>query len=200
MFESYLRKGTMFLLAAAVVCTLAAPEVVRGQERAVVERLFRTVLTSVKPVFAPGQAGQANGMIGFDTESTVFEIREPIERGVIPKPRHSDAEPIGRLFGELRCIGDARVDKSQPMQVFIGTARYVGKSLKFEGRGTSVIHWCQDGNGDYNGIRWTDFSGTMTNIEGRRQGAKGHLVGTRLLIGDPQLDAQSGLLIVRFLD
>jgi hypothetical protein len=188
------------VFAVAVVGMVAVPVAAYGQERVVVERLFRSVLTSVKPVFAPGQEGQADAVIGFDTESTVFEINEPIEKGIIPKPRQSDAEPIGRMFGKLRCIGNDRADKSKPMQVFAGEARYVGRSMKFDAKGTSIVHWCQDASGAYNGIRWTDFSGTMSNIEGRRPTARGHVVGTRLLIGDPKLEAQSGLIIVRFMD
>lgn len=186
--------------AVVVLVAVAVPAVTNAQERPVVERLFRSVLTSVTPVYLPGRQGQADAWIGFDTESTVFEINEPIEKGVIPKPRQSDAEPIGRMFGKLRCLGDTRVDKSQPMQVFAGEARYVGRSMKFDAKGTSIIHWCQGADGQYNGVRWTDFSGTMSNIEGRRQGARGHVVGTRLLIGDPRLVGQSGLLIVRFMD
>jgi hypothetical protein len=59
--------------------------------------------------------------------------------------------------------------------------------------------WTPDRSGHYNGVRWTDFSGTIFNVEGRHQGAKGHLVGTRLLIGDPDIRSQSGLIIVRLL-
>jgi hypothetical protein len=148
----------------------------------------------------PRQEGNRDAVIGFDVESTVFEINEPIERGVIPKPRQSDAEPVGRMFSQLRLIGDQRVDKDRPMQMATGTARFVGRAMRFEGRGTSIIHWCQDDAGRYNGIRWTDFSGTITHIEGRHAGAKGHLVGTRLLVGDPDLQGQSGLILLRLLD
>lgn len=196
----HVRIVTESVLAVAVLWVLAVPGVVVGQELKVVERLFRSVLTSVKPVFAPGQAGNLNAVIGFDTESTVFEINEPIEKGLIPKPRQSEAEPIGRMHGELRLADGARVDKTKPMQIFVGTAKFVGRGMKFDASGTSIIHWCQDGNGAYSGIRWTDFSGTVSNIEGRHQGAKGHLVGTRLLMGDPELKAQSGLLIARFME
>jgi hypothetical protein len=199
MKSSQMRRGGV-LLSAAAAWAFAGATVASAQEPPVVERLFRSVLTSVTPVFASGQEGNMDAVIGFNTESTVFEINEPIERGFIPRPRQSDAEPIGRMFGELRCIGNARVDKSQSMQVFSGRARFVGRAMRFEAAGTSIVHWCKDDSGPYNGIRWTDFSGEIRNIEGRREGGGGHVVGTRLLIGDPALRAESGLLIVRFLD
>jgi hypothetical protein len=171
-----------------------------GQEHRLTERLFRSVLTSVTPVYAPGHEGDPREVIGFNTESRVFEINEPIEQGLIPKPRQSGAEPIGRMVGRLRCLGNARVDRTKPMQVFVGTARYDGRNMQFTASGTSIIHWCQGADGQYNGIRWTDFSGTITHVEGRREGAHGHLVGTRLLVGDPDERLQSGLIIVRLLD
>ena len=160
------------VLVVALIGGLAVSGAAVGQEPKVTERLFRSRLTSVTPVFAPGQAGNLNAVIGFDTESVVYEINEPIEKGVIPKPRQSEAEPIGRMHGELRLPAGERVDKSKPMQIFAGTAKFVSRGMRFEGRGTSIIHWCQDGNGQYSGIRWTDFSGTITNIEGRHQGVK----------------------------
>jgi hypothetical protein len=189
------------MLAASIVAwVLFAPNAAFGQEPKLVERLFRSVLTEVTPIFESGQEGNRDAVIGLRTESTVFEIHEPIENGLIPRPRASDAEPIGRMFGELRCLGGAHVDKSKPMQVFAGTARFVGRAMQFEAAGTSIIHWCQGDDGAYNGIRWTDFSGAITRIQGRHEGAKGHVVGTRLLIGDPQLRAQSGMIILRLVD
>jgi len=193
---SFLRVGA----ASIAACVLVMPQAARGQEPRLVERLFRSVLTDVTPIFESGQEGNPAAVIGFRTESTVFEIHEPIENGVIPRPRASDAEPIGRMFGELRCPAGEHVDKSQPLQIFRGTARFVGRAMRFEAAGTSIVHWCRGDDGAYHGVRWTDFSGAITRIEGRHEGAKGHLVGTRLLVGDPQLQAQSGLLILRLLD
>jgi len=190
----------VLLLAVATIWAGASPPVVLGQDQVVVERLFRSVLTSVKPIFAPGQAGNPDAVIGFDTQGTVFEITEPIENGLIPRPRQSGAEPMGRTFGELRCIGNARVDRSKPMQIFVGKLKFVGRAMKFDATGTSIIHWCKNDKGQYSGVRWTDFSGAISNVEGRHQGAKGHLVGTRLLIGEPDLKGQSGLLILRLLE
>jgi len=185
------------LLSVTVVWAFAAPEMARGQEPVVVERLFRSVLTSVEPVYAPGEEGNADAVIGLDTESTLYEINEPIEKGLIPRPRQSDAEPIARMFGQLRCMGRARLDKSKPLQILVGRAKCVGRTMRFEAKGTAIVHWGKDENGNYNGTRWTDFSGAMTGVEGRLEGTRGHVVGTRLLIGDPNLEAQSGLIIAR---
>lgn len=186
------------LLSVVVIWAAAATEMALGAEPVLVERLFRSVLISVTPVYAEGQQGNPDAVIGLDTESKLFEINEPIEKGVIPKPRQSDAEPVGRSFAQLRCIGRARLDKSKPMQVLVGKAKCVGKTMNFEAKGTAIVHWGKDENGNYNGVRWTDFSGTMFNIKGRPEGSKGHMVGTRLLIGDPEIEAQSGLVITRF--
>jgi len=188
----------VLLVAGALAAALVEPQVARGQEGPIVERLFRSQVVAVKPVFAPGQEGNPGEVIGFHVESAVFEINEPIEKGVIPKPRQSGAEPVGKVVAELRCLRNSRIDKNKPMQILRGKARFVGKTMRFDAIGTAIIHWCKDDGGAYNGVRWTDFSGTMTNIEGRDAGAKGHLVGTRLLIGDPELQGQSGLIIVRF--
>jgi hypothetical protein len=73
-----------------------------------------------------------------------------------------------------------------------------GDSMSFDTRGTAIVHWCQDEQSRYNGIRRTDFSGTMTNIRGRDTDSKGHFFGTRLLLGDPQLRSQCGLITIRF--
>ncbi len=171
-----------------------------AQEHKLTERLFRTVLTSVKPIYAAGHEGNPREVIGFHTESTVFEITEPIQKGIIPRQLPKGVEPIGRLHGELRLMGNARVDRSQPMQIFVGTAHYEGRNMKFDAKGTSIIHWVQGAEGKYHGIRWTDFSGTITHLEGRREGSHGHLVGTRLLVGDPEEHLQSGLIILRLMD
>ncbi len=188
------------LLVAVSLCAVATPRKALGQQQTVVERLFRSVLTSVIPLYASGQEGDPNALVGLRTESTVFEINEPIEKGLIPKPQVSGAEPIGRMVGHLRCMDGGRVDKSKPMQIFVGTVTFRGRAMKFEAKGTSIVHWCRGDNGAYNGVRWTDFSGAVTNIEGRHAGAKGHLVGTRLLVGDPDLKGQSGLIILRLVD
>jgi hypothetical protein len=172
-------------------------EVAEAQEQILIERLFRSVLTSVTPIYESGQDGNQDAIVGLRTESTVFEINETIENGVIPKPRASDAEPLGRVVAELRFLGDATLDKSKPLQILVGKARFVSRGMRFEAKGTSIVHWCKDDAGAYNGVRWTDFSGAITNIEGRHAGAKGHMVGTRLLVGDPEMRGQSGLIILR---
>ncbi len=171
--------------------------VAEAQDQILIERLFRSVLTSVTPIYESGQDGNQDAIVGLRTESTVFEIHEPIENGVIPKPLASDAEPLGRVVAELRFLGDARLDKSKPLQILVGKARFVSRGMRFEAKGTSIVHWCKDDGGAYNGVRWTDFSGAITNIEGRHAGAKGHMVGTRLLVGDPEMKGQSGLIILR---
>lgn len=171
--------------------------VAEAQEQILIERLFRSVLTSVTPIYESGQDGNQDAIVGLRTESTVFEINEPIENGLIPKPRASDAEPVGRVVAELRFLGDARLDKSKPLQILVGKAKFVSRAMRFEAKGTSIVHWCKDDSGAYNGVRWTDFSGAITNIAGRHAGAKGHMVGTRLLVGDADMKGQSGLIILR---
>jgi len=190
-------KVAVILIAASSVWAFTPTQNVQGQERVLIERLFRSILTSVTPLYEDGQDGNSDAIVGLRTESTVFEIQESIENGLIPKPRESDAAPLGRVVAELHFLGDARIDKSKPLQILVGKARFTSPAMRFDAKGTSIVHWCQDDSGAYNGVRWTDFSGTITNIEGRHAGAKGHLVGTRLLIGDPELRAQSGLLILR---
>jgi hypothetical protein len=172
-------------------------QLAKGQEPILIERLFRSVLTSVTPIYESGQEGNQDAIVGLRTESTVFEINEPIENGVIPRPRASDAEPLGRVVAELRFLADGRLDKSKPLQILVGKARFTGRALRFEAKGTSIVHWCRDEGGAYNGVRWTDFSGAITEIHGRHEGAKGHMVGTRLLVGDPEMTGQSGLIILR---
>jgi hypothetical protein len=196
-FQLHLPRASLFVL--AVIWISTAPQLLWGQDSTLVERLFRTNIVSATPVFAEGQAGNRDAIIGFDVESILYEINEPIENGVIPRPRQSDPEPIGRMTAQLRCLGDAVVDKTKPMQLFVGRGRYVGTGMRFNVRGTSILHWSKDDAGDYSGIRWSDFSGAISDVQGRHAGAKGHLVGTRLLIGDPDLRAQSGLVIVRFM-
>ena len=197
MMGTSVRTVAAVLVAVSVVWSLTGTQRAQAQEQILIERLFRSVLTSVTPIYESGQDGNPEAIVGLKTESTVFEIQEPIENGLIPKPRESDAEPLGRMVAELRFLGDARADKTKPMQILVGKTRFISRATRFEATGTSVVHWCKDDDGAYGGVRWTDFSGAITNIEGRHAGAKGHLVGTRLLVGDPDLRFQSGLVILR---
>ena len=197
MMGTRVRKLATILGAVSVIWLLTTSQHAQAQEQVLIERLFRSVLTSVTPVYEAGQDGNPDAIVGLRTESTVFEIQEPIENGLIPKPRESDAEPLGRMVAELRFMGDARADKTKPRQILVGKAKFRGRAISFEATGTSIVHWCKDDGGEYNGVRWTDFSGAIAKVEGRHAGAKGHLVGTRLLVGDPDLRAQSGLIILR---
>lgn len=197
MVGTRVRRLAAVLGAVSFIWLSAVSQRAQAQEQILIERLFRSQLTSVTPIYEDGQEGNPDAIVGLRTESTVFEIKEPIENGLIPKPRESDAEPLGRIVANLRFMGDARADKTKPMQILVGKARFTSRATRFEATGTSIVHWCKDDGGAYSGVRWTDFSGAISEVEGRHAGAKGHLVGTRLLVGDPDLRAQSGLIILR---
>ena len=59
---------------AVSLCAVATPRKALGQQQTVVERPFRSMLTSVTPLYASGQEGDPDAVVGLKTESTVFEI------------------------------------------------------------------------------------------------------------------------------
>ncbi|MBI4776226.1 MAG: hypothetical protein HY788_18945 [Deltaproteobacteria bacterium] len=198
-----------FILAAAVLalcvgmgptgfdrCALAAEEPV------LFEIVLRSELLSSTPIYEQRHENAPTRIIGFSTSSEAYLINTTMDSGILPPPDQDLGSPIGTTTSEIYFPAGVYADKSQEFQILGGSGSFAmsGATMSFEG--SSIIRWVQDPDdpslqpGD---VRWTDFSMGITESTGNLAGWKGHVVGTRLLIGDSQnpITFQSGIVIFR---
>jgi hypothetical protein len=163
------------------------------------ERIFRSELVSVTPVYAEGRAGDSNAIVGLDTRANLMAIGGTLRGGILPSQSSASGRVVGHTTASIRLPAGVFLDKTKEIQIASGTGTFVADAdnLRFEFSGTVIVRWVQDDSGNYTGIRWTDFSAGITKFEGKHEGSRGHFLGTRLLVGDPEITSQSGIIIYR---
>ena len=179
-------------------CALATEEPV------LFEIVLRTELISTIPIYEQGHENDSTRIIGFSTSAETYLINTTMDTGILPPAGEELGTPIGATTAEIYFPTGVYADKSQEFQIAGGSGFFTmsGATMSFEG--SSIIRWVQDPDdpslqpGD---VRWTDFSMGITETTGNLEGWRGHVVGTRLLIGTSQdpLSFQSGILIFRLI-
>ena len=177
-------------------CTLA------NEEPVLFEIVLRTELVSSTPIYEQGYENDPTRIIGFSTSAETYLINTTMDTGILPPAGQELGTPIGTTTAEIIFPPGVYADKSQEFQIADGSGLFTmsGATMSFEG--SSIIRWVQDTDdpslqpGD---VRWTDFSMGITETTGNLAGWRGHVVGTRLLIGTSQepVTFQSGIVIFR---